>query len=290
MRYRAWLWRHPELSVLTPAALAWVLLLAPTNLGMSAMKMSQPQPSSFIRLSDAIRRPALECLMSMSANTANSGSAAIPGMSRTMPVSGTSAPTVATGQQQSRSDVHMVWTFPILGLMVLAMMLPSTTGSVRQVASRSLWCRRRRATVEWIVGYCSIWLAVSAAILGLRAAAIAVGVLKPGPAAMAIGLVVAAAWQLTPLKRAALNGCHRTRPLTPRGRRADWDCYFWGILVGRECVVSCGPLMAAMTFGVSDSLTVMVGLTVVILAERFRHKTPRRATALIVALLAAVAA
>ena len=63
----------------------------------------------------------------------------------------------------------------------------------------------------------------------------------------------------------------------------------YGAMIGRQCVVSCGPMMAAMTLGDQHELILMVGMTAVVLAERFRHRTPRRASAAVVGLLAVLA-
>lgn len=288
MSPRAWLRRHPELSVLAVSALAWALLLAPASMRLpGVMDMSRAATSATAKTAAPMQMPAMESSMSMSAGMQMSGSMNMPGMSRS--ISGMNMPTGGAAHRRASAGTTMDWTFPMLAVMVLAMMLPATTGSVRQVGARSLWCRRRRAAGEWIAGYVGVWLAASAVIVGLRAATTAAGVLTTGPLALVIGLVLAAAWQLTPFKRAALNGCHRTRPLALRGVRADWDCFAWGTMIGRECVISCGPMMAAMTLGATSSLTVMLGLTAVVLTERFRHRTPRRASAVVLAVLAVVA-
>jgi predicted metal-binding membrane protein len=282
MSVRAWLRRHPEVWVLTVSALAWALLLAPASLKLpGVMEMSHastPAPTQM----GSMQMPGMAGAMSMPATMPMSPSMNMPGMSGSMNA-------MSMPGHQRAAGTTTDWTFPMMALMVLAMMLPATTGSVRQVAARSLWSRRRRATAEWIAGYAGVWLAASAVILSIRSAAITVGVFTPGSVALVIGLVVAAGWQLTPSKRAALNGCHRTRPLAPRGARADWDCCASGIMIGRECVVSCAPMMAAMTLGATASVPVMVGLAVVVMAERFRHRTPRRSSAVLVALLAVVA-
>ena len=63
----------------------------------------------------------------------------------------------------------------------------------------------------------------------------------------------------------------------------------YGAMIGRECVVSCGPMMAAMTLGDANQAIVMVGITAIVLAERFRHRMPRRSSAAALGLLAVAA-
>jgi predicted metal-binding membrane protein len=176
----------------------------------------------------------------------------------------------------------------MFAMMALAMMLPATAAEIRITAARSLWRRRGRAIAEWIVAFGAVWVLAGIAILALRRLALDAGLVRPGAIALALGLAFAAAWQLTPIKRRALNACHRTRPLAPSGPRADRDCLLYGATIGRECVVSCGPMMAAMTLGSVRGPILMVGMTAVVLAERFRHRTPRRSSAVALAGLAAL--
>jgi predicted metal-binding membrane protein len=173
--------------------------------------------------------------------------------------------------------------------MAMAMMLPSTTESVRLAAALSLWRRRRLAIAEWIAGFIAVWLLSGAVILEGRELAIQQGLVRPGELPVIIGLVLAAVWQLTPTKQRALNGCHRTRPLAPSGLKADRDCLLFGGTIGSDCVVSCGPMMAAMTFADRNQLIMMVGMTAVVLAERFRHRAPAINSAVALTLLAAIA-
>jgi hypothetical protein len=234
MSVRRWLWRHPEAIVLALSAMAWALLYAPGTEHLPFSMMRSPEMSS---------------AMSMPGTSASTQMPAMPGTS-------------TTGG----------WTVPTFALMVVAMMLPASTAPVRFVAARSLWRRRNRATILWTLGYLGIWILVGAAILSARTIAIVAGVLHPGKLALVVGLVTAAAWQLTPAKRLALNGCHRTRPLAPSGPRADRDCLVCGSAIGRDCVISCGPMMAAMTFGTGNETLLMIAITTLALTERVQHR------------------
>jgi predicted metal-binding membrane protein len=246
MSVRRWLWSHPEIFVLGLSAIAWTLLFAP---GAQHLPFSMRMAST----STPMR---------------------MPDMSPSMHMPSEVGATIAGG-----------WTVPTFTLMVIAMMLPASSASIRSVAARSLWRRRNRAVAVWTLGYAAVWLLGGAAILGARTIALDTGVLHPGALPLVIGLLLAAVWQLTPTKQLALNGCHRTRPLAPSGIRADRDCTLYGLAIGRDCIVSCGPMMAAMTLGTRNELVLMVAITTVVLVERVRRRPPRRASAIALGLL-----
>ncbi len=70
---------------------------------------------------------------------------------------------------------------------------------------------------EFAAAYLLTW-----ATFGVVALAIAARVPATGQVtALSAVLAAAAAWQLTPAKRRALRGCHRSVPLPPRGWRAE---------------------------------------------------------------------
>ena len=144
----------------------------------------------------------------------------------------------------SLDAVH--WSF-----MVLAMMLPLVLGPIRATARRSLWYRRDRAIGGFLVGYLGPWL-----LIGLFASAPAAALSLDGrsylPALAALGFAVAAAWQLTPIRRRALWSCHRTAPLAPHGWRADRDCIRYGWEIGRSGLVSCWAMMDVGFIGATE--------------------------------------
>jgi predicted metal-binding membrane protein len=106
-------------------------------------------------------------------------------------------------------------------------------------------------------------------------------VVPPLPAGIA--LLVAAGWQLTPVKRRVLLACHRARPLPPSGPRAELAAAGFGLRVGATCVGSCWALMLAAPPGLLGP----AALSGLVLAERVtRH--PARTTRLAGLLLAAL--
>jgi predicted metal-binding membrane protein len=173
-----------------------------------------------------------------------------------------------------------MWT-----LMVIAMMLPALLPAVRHVAANTLRWRRGRATLLFVAAYVSTWTVVG----------IAICLLSPlwAPAAgsmLAAGaLLVAAAWQLTPFKRAALADCHRPVPLPPWGRRADAAVLRFGLLNSTSCVRSCWAMMLAMSLANTGMIVWMLVVTSMTTMEK-RARRPRRATRVVAALLAAGAA
>jgi predicted metal-binding membrane protein len=284
MSARRWLWRHPEAWVLALSAAAWLWLWAPTVSGspgamaMPGMSMAMPANASMPMVTAPSHGSGRVAKLPRSLQMTG-----VPGAITVHPAAGTAT---SPARRAVRSDG---WSVEMFALMALAMMLPATAAEVRITAARSLWRRRGRAIAEWIVAFSATWVLAGIAILAARRLALDSGLLETGAVPLAFGLAFAAAWQLTPVKRRALNACHRTRPLAPSGPRADRDCLLYGATIGRECVVSCGPMMAAMTLGSAHGLIIMAGLTAVVLAERFRHRTPRRSSAAALGLLAALA-
>lgn len=150
--------------------------------------------------------------------------------------------------------------------MVAAMMLPLMWGHVSLIAERSLWRRRNRAIAVFLISYVGVWV-----LFGLPAALVFGGG-KAAGAAVWLGL--AAVWQVTRWKRAALRACHRTIPLAPAGWRADADCLRYGWNQARHCVTSCWVLMLACAAG-QHAFWLMGGLTAFVVAERMADR-PRQ--------------
>ncbi len=173
---------------------------------------------------------------------------------------------------------------PMWGLMAAAMMVPTAMPAVHHVGGKSLFWRRRRATVEFVAIFLGIWVAFAAVALG--------GLGSWGPAgspyALAAALALAALWQLTPLKLRAMRACHRSRPLPPRGWRASAGVADFALHNGGACVASCWAMMAAASLARPGSLWWMGALTGAMAAEKLVEK-PRRIARRLAVLLAAAA-
>jgi predicted metal-binding membrane protein len=159
--------------------------------------------------------------------------------------------------------------------MIAAMMFPLLVDPIRTTAARSLWPRRDRAVALFLAGYLGPWLLAGAIALS---AAVLVRQVTSASTAASIAFLLAALWQMAPLKKQALLACHRTMPLAPRGWRADRDCLRYGTHVGLACVVSCAPMMAAAALA-SHALIPMVGVSVIALVERRAPRLPALFTA-----------
>lgn len=173
---------------------------------------------------------------------------------------------------------------PTWGLMAVAMMVPPALPAVRHVAVNSLYWRRRRAVLEFLLGFLSIWVAFSVLVLGF------LGSWEPAQAewVLAAALALAAVWQLTPLKGRALRRCHRPSPLPPFGWRASLGAARFGWHNGAYCLLSCWAMMVAVALVTSSMLVWMAVLTGLIYFEKLSLKP--RAAARRVAVPLAIAA
>jgi predicted metal-binding membrane protein len=165
-------------------------------------------------------------------------------------------------------DVRLAWW----AVMCTAMMLPAALPATRHVARNSLSWRRGRAVAAFVTVYLGIWI-------GFGATALLLWEVAPTPTAPFIAalLVLAACWELTPLKRRALLRCHRSVPLAPRGWPATRSLIRFGLRNGGACLASCWALMLVMALVTSGHLLWMAGLTAIVSAQKLMPK-PRRTT------------
>ena len=169
-------------------------------------------------------------------------------------------------------------------LMSVAMMGPAALAGVRHTGLNSLRWRRGRAMAEFAAAYLAVWAIFGAVALTVVAALPGV----PGTVALAIVLALAAAWQLTPLKRRWLRDCHRSVPLPPQGRKAELGALRFGLRNGLSCLGSCWCLMLVMSVAPAYHLLWMLALTVVVTAEKLMER-PRYVTRMAAAAMAITA-
>jgi predicted metal-binding membrane protein len=160
------------------------------------------------------------------------------------------------------------WSF-----MVVAMMVPLLVGPIRTTAARSLWHRRHRAIAIFLAGYLTLWIAAGVGV-ALLSSLLGLNGGSPHALVVASSFALAAGWQLAPAKRRALNACHRTMPLAPRGGRADRDCFRYGARIGVYCLASCWALMLACML-TGHTTEVLVGVALVLAEERYLRLTGR---------------
>ena len=126
--------------------------------------------------------------------------------------------------------------------MVVAMMVPTLTGSLRNIALRSYRLRRARALALYLVGYLSCWVLAGLPVVALLE--------WPGATdrrAAAAAFALAAIWALVPARARCHLLCHRRIALRPVGIAADVDSLRQGVVSGAPCVAMCWPLMLACT-------------------------------------------
>lgn len=173
-------------------------------------------------------------------------------------------------------------------LMMVAMMLPSaapmvllhatvTRNSVAQqgtVAAGSPPDGSRDSTASFLAGYLLMWGAFSLAAVAAQWALQRWGLLSemmmPTSRILASALLMAAGlWQLTPLKSRCLRHCR-----SPAGYfSAHWrpgvgGAFRMGALHGLFCLACCWFLMALLFFGGVMNLVWIIGLALLVLAEK----------------------
>jgi predicted metal-binding membrane protein len=193
-------------------------------------------------------------------------------------------PGMGVGAASASSLSATLAAMPMCSTMVLAMTLPATIPAVEHVALNSLRRRERRAVVEFVAVYLGLWLGFGLGLMLILAALD----LRPSLAVLAGSLALAAVWDLTPAKARALNRCHRSTPLPPRGVRASLGTTRFGWVNGSACVGACWPMMLAMLAAPVARLEWTLGLTALAGYQKLTRR-PRRALRRSAAILAASA-
>ncbi|HET7606147.1 MAG TPA: DUF2182 domain-containing protein [Sphingomicrobium sp.] len=157
-------------------------------------------------------------------------------------------------------------------LMMVAMMLPAASPAILLYARvREMRGGDSAIAQSWVflAGYLAVWLLFSiAAALAQR--------LVAGPSmgldnrmAEAAVLIVAGAYQLSPLKLGCLARCRSPAQFLSRHWRPGWDgAVRLGVLHGADCVGCCWMLMALLFVGGVMNLLWIVGLTVLVTIEK----------------------
>ncbi len=157
-------------------------------------------------------------------------------------------------------------------LMMLAMMLPSATPAILLYAQ----VRRARGgdaaigqTWLFLGGYLALWLLFS--ILAAVTQSMLTGpsmALRSNPAQSAL-LIAAGLYQLSPFKLACLSECRSPGQFISRHwRPGRQGAVRLGLLHGAYCVGCCWMLMALLFVGGVMNLLWVVGLTILVAAEK----------------------
>jgi predicted metal-binding membrane protein len=177
---------------------------------------------------------------------------------------------------------------PMWLLMSVAMTLPATLPAAQHVATNTFCRRRTTAAAVFLTVFLGAWLAFGLAAEPLLAPLRHTP--EDAPFAAAVAVALAAGYQLTPVKRWALNRCHRTSPLPPSGARSIFGVVRFGWLSASGCIASCWAAMLAMLLAPVAQPLVMGTMTVAMTYERltWRPLTGRRRVAIGYTALAAV--
>ncbi len=179
----------------------------------------------------------------------------------------------STGMEMTSSGFPAAWSddWAHWWLMVLAMMLPVVAPHVRAVALRSIWSRRQRSALAFVLGYVAVWAGGGAVLV---AVVVGLGLAHHGSHLLPVALLLAAAWQVSVPRRRVIRRCMPLRLGASTGLAGDADCARAGVRSSVRCVVECWPVMVAMAL--SHSLLLMAGVSVVLLTERRRGPNPRQ--------------
>jgi predicted metal-binding membrane protein len=169
-------------------------------------------------------------------------------------------------------------------VMIGAMMLPTVVPMARMFDAVTARAPRPvAARVSFMTGYLAVWIVFGGlAQLGVAAvdalvAAWAWLAARPG-LVLGVALLVAGAFQFSPLKNACLTACRNPLGfLWQHYRRGAAGAWRLGLRHGLSCLGCCWALMLVMVATGVGSLAWMVGLTVVMVIE----KTARRGARLV---------
>lgn len=156
--------------------------------------------------------------------TPGSASALLPGHHH--------GPSDGSAPPHSVDDQLLVWL-----VMVVAMMLPTTVPHLRYLGFNTRTTRRQRTLALFLLGYLAVWTAPGLALA------------LAGPAhpwIVVATVLLAGAWELTPVKRRALRRCCRTWPVGYAGPSADAAAVEYGLRHGVTCLAVSGPAMVVL--------------------------------------------
>ena len=173
---------------------------------------------------------------------------------------------------------YVALTFAMWSVMMAGMMLPSAFPLLVLYAGRLRGdTGRARAALQLVAlatGYLLVWVAFSGAATALQRLLSGWFVLTPmlemaTPRAEAVVLLLAGAYQFTPLKRACLTACRSPLSfvMAVRGSGAPAALRL-GITHGIYCVGCCWALMLLLFAGGIMNLWVIVTLTTLVLVEK----------------------
>jgi len=151
-------------------------------------------------------------------------------------------------------------------LMLAAMMAPVLIPPICYVRSRSFARRRGRSVALFVCGYAAVWTVAAPLLLIIEAAA---RTLSPRPYLTVAALIlVALAWQCSPIKQICLNRCHANGDIAAFGIEADLSAVRFGFEHGFWCAGSCWALMLLPPLVPQAHLLAMAVVTMLVFSDR----------------------
>jgi predicted metal-binding membrane protein len=179
---------------------------------------------------------------------------------------------LVSGAQMANMEPPLTAIIAMWWLMMLAMMLPSATPAILLYA-RVRQTRAGDAAIaqSWVflAGYLAVWLLFSIIAAAAQSLAIDSSIVLRSRTAQGAVLVAAGLYQLSPLKSACVSQCRSPGEFISRHWRPGWvGALRLGIIHGAYCVGCCWMLMGLLFVGGVMNLIWIVGLTVLVAAEK----------------------
>jgi predicted metal-binding membrane protein len=163
-------------------------------------------------------------------------------------------------------------------VMMAAMMLPSAAPAIL-LYGRVREMRKQDAAIagSWVFmfGYLAVWLLFSLVAATAQWMLVGPSMAASGRWAGAAILLVAGAYQLSPLKAACVRQCRSPAQFISRHWRSGWQgAVRLGILHGAYCVGCCWMLMALLFVGGAANLLWITALTAIVAIEKIAPRGP----------------
>jgi predicted metal-binding membrane protein len=163
-------------------------------------------------------------------------------------------------------------------VMMIAMMTPSAAPMMllhADITRRGGGAKPAAATAAFVAGYLAIWLWFSLAAAGLEWALERLALVSPmlmwseSETLTGAFLILAGAYQLTPVKAACLAGCRSPLGfLAQHWRAGAGGAFRMGLWHGLYCIGCCWALMLLLFAGGVMNLLWIAGLTLVVILEK----------------------
>ncbi len=151
--------------------------------------------------------------------------------------------------------------------MLLAMAPALVLGPLTSLKAPSTSVARWRDILVFLVGYSAAWIPAVPALIGLAVELNLLGqrwAISP----LLLGCAIALTWQATPLKRRALELCHRPPTVHGGNAHATRRTALLGLVNGTGCAGSCWALMLIPMTVAGDDRLWMALITLLALVER----------------------